>query len=293
MKGKSKVYIVTSVHNRRHFTEPFLGCLHQQKWPNLKIIIVDDGSTDGTSEMIREKFPQVILLHGDGNLWWTAATNVGIREALKTATDSDYVLVINDDLEVNPDYVTNLASFANKHPRSLVGSVIVDFDNQDLIDDGGITINWWTAKYRIFNRGRRLSEFAPGHWLEVSTLTGRGILVPVSAFHELGLYDEKHFINCGDLELPVRSAWKGYRLYVIYNAIVKSHVDAVQGINRRKTYKLKEAKEFFFGIKSYARLKYRFYFAQTAARGNPLKFLSYLSFDLARKCAHFLIRLKY
>lgn len=189
MKGKSKVYIVTRVHNRCDYMGPFLKFMHLQIWPNLTVIIVDDGSTDGTSKMIEGQFPEVILLHGDGNLWWTAATNTGIREALKTASDEDYVLVINDDLEVNPDYLTNLASFANKNPRSLVGSVTLDFDNPDVIGYGWITVNWWTAKYRIFNRGRRLSEFCPGHWLEVwrcPLLPGEAFSYPFPLFTSWG-----------------------------------------------------------------------------------------------------------
>ncbi len=289
----SHVYTVIPVHNRRDYTEACLRCLHHQTWPGLRVIVVDDGSTDGTSEMIREKFPEVTLLHGDGNLWWTGAINVGIRHALERAADKDYILIINDALEVNPDYVESLFRFIRAHPRSLVGSVTVDFDNPDLIDNGGIKVNWWTAKYRICNRGRRLSEFDSGHCQEVSTLTGRGTIIPVSAFRELGLYDDKHFQQCGDLELPVRASQRGYRLFVIYNAVVKSHLGGVSRVNLAQTYHWRDLKEYFFDIKSNSRLVYRYYFSRAAFGRNVVRNFIYLVFDFLRISYRFLSRLRF
>ncbi len=290
----SYVHAVIPVHNRRHYTEECLRCLHQQTWPDLRVIVVDDGSTDGTSEMIREKFPEVTLLHGDGNLWWTAATNMGIRNALETASDDDYILVINNDLEVNPDYVEILARFARKNPRSLVGSVTVDFDNPDIIDSGGVKINWWTAKHRFLNRGARLSDFETDYYVQPSYITGRSTLIPARALRDLGLYDERHLPHYGgDTELPVRAAKKGYRLFITYRAVVRSHVDATGPLNRQDAYKLSDLKFYFFNIKSDARLKDRFHFARKAAGRSPFRFVSYFLFDIARISYHFFRRLSY
>src|SRR5918997_5629533 len=94
-----KIYVIVPVFNRRSYTERFLYCMREQTFTNFEVIVVDDGSTDGTSEIITEHFKEVSLLRGDGTLWWTGAINVGIRHALTRASDSDAVLVINDDLE--------------------------------------------------------------------------------------------------------------------------------------------------------------------------------------------------
>jgi GT2 family glycosyltransferase len=143
------VYAVIPVHNRRPITRQCLLCLHQQTFSNLKIIVVDDGSTDGTSEMIRAEFPEVILLHGDGNLWWTGATNMGVRYAMSQCCKEDYILIINDDVFVHPDYVVTLFNAAENSPGTLVQSVYADADN--VILDGGTHINWITAKWRAVN----------------------------------------------------------------------------------------------------------------------------------------------
>src|SRR4030095_6703004 len=102
---ETKICVVVPVFNRRHYTEALLRCMRQQTFNNFQVIVVDDGSTDGTSEMISQHFKEVQLLRGNGNLWWTGARNVGIRHAMVQAAETDAVLVINDDLEVDPDYL--------------------------------------------------------------------------------------------------------------------------------------------------------------------------------------------
>ena len=88
----TRVEIITPVHNRRDIT---LQCLKSLARINsnaldIHIIIVDDGSTDGTSEAISANYPQVEIIKGDGNLWFTAGTNRGIEAALKH--NPDYIL---------------------------------------------------------------------------------------------------------------------------------------------------------------------------------------------------------
>ncbi|HEX9961078.1 MAG TPA: glycosyltransferase, partial [Pyrinomonadaceae bacterium] len=95
--GKIRVEIVAPVHNRRDITLQCLRSLARidKTGLDVHVVIVDDGSTDGTSEAIREQFPEVEIIAGDGNLWFTEGTNVGIRAALKH--NPKYVLLINDD----------------------------------------------------------------------------------------------------------------------------------------------------------------------------------------------------
>ena len=92
-----KIEIVTPVHNRREET---LQCLRSIKRSDstglqIHIIVVDDGSTDGTAEAIAKDFSDVQIAAGDGELWYTAGTNRGIEAALKH--DPDYILAINND----------------------------------------------------------------------------------------------------------------------------------------------------------------------------------------------------
>ncbi len=207
----AKIYVVVPVFNRKPLIERFLYCMREETFHNFETIVVDDGSTDGTAELITTNFKEVELLRGDGNLWWTGAVNLGIKHALAKASEDDAILVINDDVEVDPNYLESLYELSRSIPQALIGSVVVDIDHPEVIVDGGRTVNWWTAKFRIHNSQRKLSEFPTNYSVDASLLTGWGTLIPVVVFRKIGLYDDKHFQQCGDTELPVRAKNAGYR----------------------------------------------------------------------------------
>jgi N-acetylglucosaminyl-diphospho-decaprenol L-rhamnosyltransferase len=285
------IYVVVPVFNRKSYIERFLYCMRRQTLRNFKLIVVDDGSTDGTAELIAEFFREVQLLRGNGNLWWTGSINLGIRHVMAQASETDAILVINDDLEVNPNYLEILYALWQSVPKALIGSVVVDIQYPETIVDGGTIINWWTAKSRTLNHKMKLTEFKKNYYVDVSYLTGRGVLIPIRVFNEIGLYDDKHFQQCGDTELPVRAKKVGYRLIVSYEAIVKSYVEASDNINRSTHYFLKDLRNYFFGIKSNFRLKYQFFFSLKTAI-NPFQFISFLICHFLRISYHFLSRLR-
>src|SRR6266567_5032327 len=101
MLGLPKISIITPIHNGVEYTIEYLESLSKVEYSNYEIIIIDDGSTDGSSEIIARDFPQVRLLKGDGNLWWSGGTNMGIRDALARGTD--LILTMNNDVKIAPD----------------------------------------------------------------------------------------------------------------------------------------------------------------------------------------------
>ena len=93
------IIVLIPIHNRIDFTRSCLTSLKNQKFKDFQIIIVDDGSTDGSSEMLRDEFPEVKVINGDGNWWWTKSINVGIRDSIDL--NPDYYLLLNNYLVVN------------------------------------------------------------------------------------------------------------------------------------------------------------------------------------------------
>lgn len=230
------VSVVIPVRNRRDFTQACLESLAAQTLPHTTVV-VDDGSTDGTPEMVRERFPDVVLLRGGGDLWWTGATNLGVAWVLRHCRAADLVVTLNDDTLLPPEYLERLTSPAYGRPRALFGSVAVRAEEPDVILDGGTRIDWWRAKAVGTRRGDRLrTAFPHGGLHPVDVLSGCGTLVPVRAFLELGPYNARRLPHYGaDWEFSRRAARAGYDLLLNADAVLARrsstglHADVASG----------------------------------------------------------------
>ena len=285
------IFIIIPVHNRRLLTRNCLLSLFQQTKQNFRVVVVDDGSTDGTSEMLLDEFPEVILLYGNGDLWWTGAMNVGIYHVLNICDPDDYILALNDDLIVPKDYIASLTKLSVRFPNALVGSIITDINDKDTILSGGSKVNWWSAKRYNINVGRKKSSFPKGFYNEVSLLTGRGVLIPAKVFRELGLYNERHYKHYGDTEITKRAEKAGYRLIVSYDAVVYSLPLKKNNAVHSEKYRLIDAKKYYWSVRSNTDLRNRFWFAYDTS-SSILQGTIYLFFDLVRITFHFIRRLR-
>lgn len=276
------IFIIIPVYNRKSLTKKCLISLGKQTFNNYIIIVVDDGSTDGTSEMIQNEFPEVVLLHGDGNLWWTGATNVGVEYALVHADQDDYILTLNNDTVVRYDYIQTLLNSASKYPKSLIGSISVSDEDESTVVDAGVRINWLTAKYTNLAKGRQYKGILRADSLikQVDVLPGRSTLIPIEAFREIGLYDFKRLPHYGaDYEFSHRAKMKGYKLLINYEAVVISNVKMTGLNNRVNKLKWSDLVKSFFSIRSPNNLKYRWNFARLCCTGWRLPV--FLGFDVS------------
>jgi GT2 family glycosyltransferase len=279
------VFAVIPTHNRKEILHQTIRAFTAQTVP-VTIVVGDGGSTDGTREMLALDFPEVIVCLGGDDLWWTGATNLALHEALRRSAPHDHILCINDDVLVRPDYVENLLVHA-KEDRRIVGSIIVPVAQPDVIDDGGVRINWWSAASQVLNSGRKLSDFSATHCEKVSVLPGRGALYPVSAFRRIGLFPEKALPHyCADYAFSACCARAGYELVVVYGAVVLSRTE-LTGVHAPSTrLSFKELKRYFGSRRSSGNLRDRFYFAWIA-RHNLAQAALFFAFSVARLTAHY------
>lgn len=278
------VFIVIPNYNRAEETTSLAELLLRQTVKNIKIIIADDGSTDGSYEYFTRKYPQIIVLRGDGNLWWTGATNMGVKYALTKCKQNDYILTLNNDLCVSPDYIYQLLKCARNNPNSLIGSLAVFKDDPERVLCGGVSWDPLFAKYKpFFKHGEKIVSKLSGI-REVDLLPGRGTLIPIKVFHDIGLYDRKHFPQyIADEEFSLRAKKAGYDLIVCYDAIVLSDVfkTGINWIYSKPTLKL--FLRSLFNIKSANNLRARYHFARKHARN----FIVYLFCDYLRLLGSF------
>ena len=122
-------------------------------------------------------------------------------------------------------------------------------------------------------------------------LTGRGVLIPIKVFLDIGLYDDKSFKQCGDLELPVRAKRHGYKLLVDFNVKVYSLAEPSDNFNRKTTYTVRDFKKYFFSFRSNSSFICRYSQAKKMIP-NILERSCFLFFDLLRTSYHYFSRLR-
>ena len=282
---RPKVFIIVPVHNRKAFTERCLYSLEKQTYPNIKIIVVDDGSSDGTFHLVKTQFPYVTILNAKGDLWWLGCVNLALKHILlQHSNNNNLVLLLNNDLIFNNDLVEILVQTHQQYPEAIIGSVESKEDSPDIIEHGGNLTNWWLAKNIRLNVGRSLIEFPSGHIETVSYVTGRGVLIPIHIFKKIGFYD-KRYRHRGDNEFGVRALRHGFKLLVAYDAVV-FHIKGDMSDSNRFCYHFSDLYRYLFDERSYSNLK-NILLNSFLCTENPLQGASFFLFGITRTLGHF------
>jgi GT2 family glycosyltransferase len=243
---KVRIAVVTPIHNRREIT---LQCLRSLSRITLNsidadIFIVDDGSTDGTSAAIRKTFPDVNIIEGNGELWYTEGTNVGIRAALKRGPD--FVLAINDDSIFDADFLEYLVETALRHPRSVVGPLLLLWDEPHRLFQTAPV--WRTLEGGWKHWHEQTVWTVPSTAWEVDLIVGNCVLYPASVFRECGFMNSRRFPNFGDAEFTPRLKRAGYRLIIDPRSRVFCQPNEIHR-RLREGNVFRVAKDLFFNLK--------------------------------------------
>ena len=274
------VAIVIPVHNRRELTRTCLLALRLQSYANFITIVVDDGSADGTWEMLASEFPEVVALRGDGTLWWTGATNRGCAWALSRDPQIDAVVTLNDDTEPAPHWLAALVARWQSDPSALVGSLVVDMQSGRTLH-AEERLTWCTAKYRRPWRGVPAAEVRrrAGPVLRTDLLSGNGTLIARRALCELGPFDPALPQYAADYEYSRRAANAGWTLLVSTDASLRAN-QATTGLHPRRADSLGTLLRSFWSRRSSTGWPYRVRFALRACPRAALP--SYLFLDAVR-----------
>ncbi len=277
------IYIITPVFNRKDFTQSYLDALARQTTRDFKIIIIDDGSTDGTAEMVETQFPEVILLKQQGDLWWAEATNIGIRYAIDVG--ADYVMTLNDDTLPEPDYIEKMQLHSQRNPKALLGAFAINAENDQPVF-GGEILNWKTGDFEdVLNT---VPPDLQSGLHSVNVFPGRGLLIPVDVFEKIGFYDSKNFPQTiADLDFTARATNAGYKIYCNYDAKIKIYPEESGGVSLRKDKSLKNYYRHLFSQRGAGNLKW---FSVFAFKNAPKRYLfSYWLIGVTRRVGGYLI----
>jgi GT2 family glycosyltransferase len=222
-----KIGAVIPTFNRAASLRTILTCLqtqsHTTSITTIPIIVVD-GSTDGTLEMLATEFPTAVIVRGDGNWWYTRSINEGIKKAREL--DCNYILTLNDDLTFSADYIGAIVTdHLATGPESVIGSISLSSTAPRLITFSGVSRVTRTLKE--FNY---LPKFSPVEENNLSgvqpsvVLSGRGILYPTAIFDRFGLYDERLVQYSSETDFTYTMSRNGIPVMISYNARVYENV---------------------------------------------------------------------
>ena len=210
------IYCVVPVHNRIAMTLRFLDSLDLQTvHESISVLVVDDGSTDGTAEVLRNRsgrYP-IQLLSGDGSWWWGGSVWRAVQLVRASARQDDWIFLANNDTVLHPDCVAHLLETGSRNDRTVVG---------------GRSIEIWPDGTRhpvssgfLIDQASLSVQAVDGHSTaiqEVDALAGRGILIPVSALPFVDMYPRLMPQHFADLNLTGQMKAKGYTLIVDHRA---------------------------------------------------------------------------
>jgi hypothetical protein len=223
------VYIIILNWNGKEDTIACLRSIERVKYPNFSVILVDNASSDGTVEYVKDKFPSVKIIANSENLRFAGGNNVGIKYALER--NADYVLLLNNDTEVAPDFLPELVRAAeNDKSIGIAGPKIYYYEGNKMIWFAGGKVEFW--KGWISHIGIREPDYGQYDFArEVDYITGCCMLVKREVIEKIGKLDESFFIYGEDADWSLRASRAGYSLVYVPSSIIWHKVSASSGGN--------------------------------------------------------------
>lgn len=222
------LYVVTAVHNRYSITEKFVKQLVAQTEKNIRLLLVDDGCTDGTAQMVKSIIPESIILQGDGNLWWGGALHKAYKWLMKNAKSDDNIIIMNDDTFFDKNFLKN-------------GLTLLKENIDDLITGYGVNVT--TSKQAdgaiLFNSKNGRLELLLGN-AEGNCTSTRALMMSFKSMRKIGGFHPillPHYAS--DYEYTIRAARKGFKIKA-FESFCYSFDDATTGNHDPKKATLKQ-----------------------------------------------------
>jgi GT2 family glycosyltransferase len=196
--------------NGKDLLRPCLDSVSRQTYADFETLVVDNGSTDGSVEMLAGEYQWARIIALQENCGFCIANNVAIRDAL--ARDVGYVMLLNNDTTIAPDCIAKMMAAMEADGRiAAVCPKIYFADHPDTLWYAGGDFSLWTAKARM--RGWKRKD--EGQWdgiQQVTCLTGCALLVRSSVLRKVGLLDEQFWAYLEDVDWSIRFLRAGYKM---------------------------------------------------------------------------------
>jgi GT2 family glycosyltransferase len=245
---RPKVTVVVVNWNQIEYLRNCLASLKEHVPPGTEVIVVDNASTDGSTTMVMESFPEFRLITNEVNEGWVAGTHVGAAHS-----NGEILFLLNNDTEIAQGCIEALVRKFEDPGLSIVGCRVRDLADRDLEHEAGMSIDRFA--FMVPYRARR-------HHLPPFYVSGTGLAVRAKDVEELGLFDDRYEVYAEDIDICWRYQLAGKRVgvaddAVIYHAIGGTVAGGVKGgqaryaTSRRRIY-LRERNALATMLKNYS-----------------------------------------
>jgi GT2 family glycosyltransferase len=215
MREQPLVSVIILNHNGRHMLKVCLDSVVAQRYGNLEIILVDNGSSDASVEFVRENYPaRVQVIANSGNLGYVLAANQGIE-----CSKGEFLVVLNNDTRADKEWIAHLVRKALSDPDiGICASKQLKFDDPRIIDSAGV---------RLFRGGyardRGKGEVDRGQYeitQEMFGAAGASAFYRRAMLDRIGLFDKDYFAYCEEFDLCFRALLYGWLCVYVPDAVV-------------------------------------------------------------------------
>ncbi|MBS1266379.1 MAG: Glycosyltransferase AglE [Candidatus Woesearchaeota archaeon] len=229
-----KVSFIITTYNNQDFIEKCLESVFNQDYDEFDVTLVDDCSSDRTTQIVKKSFPKVKIIVKKKQSGPSKSRNIGIKQ-----TNSDLIVFMDSDVVLKKDWLKKMVSFQKKYNPDIVGGKLLYYSEKNIINSAGGRINWLGFAYDI-GRGKPANKH--NKIKQVDFLCSAAILVKRDLFSEIGKFDPGYFYGFEDADLCWRANKNGFN--VMYNPFAIAYHDV------SRTVKNMSDKVYFHGVKN-------------------------------------------
>ncbi len=216
-----RVAVVILNWNGKVLLEQFLPSLGRSSYPNLELVVVDNGSTDQSVSFLQQQYPQIKTIILSENLGYAGGYNAALQQV-----EADYYILLNSDVEVSPGWVEPLIELMETHTNVAASQPkLLSFHHKNKFEYAGASGGWIDSLGYPFARGRVLEHCETDHGqydkaAPIFWASGAAFCVRAKAFHEMNGFDASFFAHQEEIDLCWRLQRKGYQIYSCPQSVV-------------------------------------------------------------------------
>lgn len=212
---EKSVYIIILNYKNLEDTLMCLESLRKITYSNYRIIVVDNDSRDGSYEYLKEHAKGCHVMQSGENRGYAAGNNIGIRYALEQ--EADYICILNNDVEVEPDFLTVLIKYMEDTPGvGMAGPAVYEFNEREKIQSAGFSITVRTGSTNPLQHGAEKRAVEGKRATYCDGLSGTCLLVRKEVLEKAGLIPECYFLFFEEMEWCLNVRSKGYKLATVF-----------------------------------------------------------------------------